>query len=349
MDREGKASPDFIEKVVRTSLGRGSRRLVVKPGLGLDTGVIALGGGRVLILTVDPVSAVPSLGMELSGWLSVHLVASDFTTSGTRPEFATFSYNFPPEMSLSDREEYVRSVGDECGRLGVSIAGGHTGSYPGAGFSIIGAGSMFGFSLEGGYVSSSMARPGDRVLLTGHAAIEATAYLAYSFPEYVGQKVGRKAAKKAQEMIRLCSTVKAAEAAAKLGLGVNGITSMHDATEGGILGALAEMSAASGKAFVVNPDAIPVPAEVDGVCSAFGIEPLTSLSEGALLMTCSNRAVEGLLRAMSRAQVPTREIGSVKEGRGLWLAGGGGRPRLAPPMRDGYWEAYSRSVAGGLK
>jgi hydrogenase maturation factor len=344
LTRLGKLNPDTMERVVYRSLGRPTNRMLVGPGRGLDNAVLSLGHGKVMIMTVDPVSASRSIGMKLSAWLSVHLVASDYTTSGLRPEFATFSYNFPSEMSAGEVEEYLGEVGRECKRLGVTIAGGHSGSYPGAGFTVVGAGSMLGFTTEGGYLTAAMARPGDTVLMTKHAAIEAAAWLELSFGGFAEKRVGKAMVRKAREMIRSCSTVKEAAIAAGVGLGAEGVTSMHDATEGGILGGFGEMAAASKNAFVVDRRRIPVSDEAAAVCSAFGIDPLTSLSEGALLITCSPDATDGLLKRMKRGGIKVTEVGRVKEGEGLWVASRGRASRFAP-RPDGYWRAYERAAA----
>jgi hydrogenase expression/formation protein HypE len=337
-----------MKKVVYSYLGSPSRRIVVAPGRGVDCGIISVGGRRVMIVTADPISAIPALGMKLSAWLSVHLIASDYTTAGARPEFATFEYNFPTAMSPSERKEYVRVVGNECKNLGVAIVAGNTGSYPGGGFTVIGAGSMLGFCGERSYVTTSMARPGDSIFMTKHAAIEASATLARSFPFHTEKEVGRALAESAREMIVLCSTVADAVAAAGVGLRKDGITSMHDASEGGVLGGLEEMASACRCAFEVDIERIPVSAEARGVCSAFGIDPLTSLAEGSLLITCRPGATEELRKSMRRARIAVAEIGSVRKGTGLWISRGRGKAKPTGPPRDGYWRAYDRSVSLGL-
>ena len=249
-------------------------------------------------------------------------------------------------MTRPDREEYVRSVGAECERLGVTIVAGHTGSYPGGGYTVIGSGTMFGFAKEGGYVTPSRAEVGDSVVMTKHAAIEATGSLALSFPEFVEGKIGGRLAKKAKSTLRLCSTVADARAARTVGLGRGGVTSMHDATEGGVLGALSEMAAASAKRFEVVEDRVPVTPEASGVCSAFGLDPLATMAEGALLITCSSERTEALLRAMSRAGVEAREIGKVREGTGLDLRG---KERKGGTGPDPYWSAYEDAVRRRLR
>ena len=294
-----------------------------------------------MILTVDPISAIPSLGMRLSAWMSVHLIASDYTTSGNDPELATFSYNFPGSMGGGPREEYVKSIGDECRRLGVAIVGGHTGSYPGAGFTVVGTGSMVGFAPEGGYIAPSMARPGDSVLMTKTAGIEATASLARSFPVFVDGKAGHRVGAASRNMTRDCSTVGDARAARKVGVGPGGVTSMHDATEGGVLGGLFEMSSACGRKFEVRTDSIPVSQEAAVVCRAFGLDPLRTMGEGALLLTCAPDRTEGLVTTLRRSGSQATKVGEVKEGQGLRMIGSRGREADYGPGPDEYWDAYA--------
>ncbi len=341
---EGKAGARFMEGTVFSHLGARGRRVSVGPGRGLDNAVLSIGLGRALILTVDPISILPEFGMRLSAWLSVHLIASDYTSSGCDPEFATFTYNFPRSTHAAGREEYIRSIGSECKKLGVSIVGGNTGSYPGAAYTVVGTGSMLGTAAAGKYVTPSMARAGDVVLVTKHAAIEATGSLAISFTDFVEAKLGRAVASRARNTIRFCSTVEDARAARRVGLGRDAVTAMHDATEGGILGALDEMAYASRHAFEVDPSTIPVPDEVAKVCSLFGLDPLRTMGEGALLITCHPGQVDELRRKVTKAGYPLTEIGRVKEGEGLWLSRPGSRNLKFSPVPDRYWAAYAKGT-----
>ena len=348
MAPDGKETPAFMKKVVYPNLGSQSRRLKVGPGIGLDNGVISLGNRRVLIVTTDPVSAIPAFGMKLSGWLSVHLIASDLTSSGIDPEFAIFTYNFPPLMSSYEREEYIRAIGAECRNLGIAIAAGHTGTYPGGGYTVIGSGTMFGFAKEGRYLTPAMAKIGDRILMTKHAAIEAAASLALSFPEYVERKVGPGIARRAKSLVKLCTTVGDARTTGRAGLGPRGVTTMHDATEGGVLGALDEIAGASRKAFEVDAGKIPVSGEAAAVCRAFRIDPLVTMAEGALLITCRPWRVDEVSRRLRRSGIDVTEIGVVKEGEGLTVARGGRSNRFRA-RQDRYWTAYEDAVRQGLE
>lgn len=337
-----------MERTVYAHLGAVKNAGVVRPGIGLDNGVVRLAGGMVLIVTVDPVSAVPAFGMKLSAWLSVHLIASDFTTSGRDPEHATFSYNFPRTMAEIEREEFVASIGDACRELGVDIVAGHTGSYPGGGFTVIGAGSMMAEAPAGGFVTPAMAEAGDSIVMTKQAATEAAGSLAMSFPSFVEKATGFPAERTGRKLLSSCTTVPDARSARKLGVGPGGITSMHDATEGGVLGALDEMATASGKAFQVEVDRVPVSPEVHAICRAFRLDPLETMGEGALFITCGPDRVEELLRTLRRDGIPASEVGKVKRGKGLSLVDAR-HVRAFVRRPDPYWRRYAEATANRLK
>lgn len=343
----GKETGRFMDEAVYAHLGFRSRRTIVKPGKGLDNGVLSMGHGRVMIITADPVSVIPSMGTRRSAWLSVHLVASDYTASGVDPEFAVFAYNFPSDMPAKDREEYVRCVGDECRELGIAIAAGHTGSYPGGGYTVIGTGVMFGTAPNHEYITPAMARSGDSILMTKHAAIEATASLALSFPSFAADRIGAELARQAREQVALCSTVRDARTARRIGIGEDAVTSMHDATEGGVLGGLEEMAYASRRCFTVDVERIPVAAETKAICAEFGIDPLRTMGEGSLLMTCRPDRVAELARVLSRRGVPNAEIGRVGRGEGLLLRTAGGKVERFEQGLDRYWGAYAAAVSRG--
>ncbi len=336
-------------QAVYRHLGRQDKNVIVGPGRGLDNAFIALEKGKVMVISTDPVSVIPQVGPNKSAWLSVHLIASDIATSGLPPHFAAFSLNLPKEMGSSQKEEYVTSLGDACRELNVTVVSGHTGTYPGAGFTVVGGGVMFAFANEGDYVDPSMARVGDRVLMTKGSAIEATASLAWAFPTLTEKKVGSKLFARAKSLLNQCTVVKDAMIARSVGLGKEGVSSMHDATEGGVLGALDEMAHASTKAFVVDTNSILVSEETKSVCSAFGIDPLTSLSEGTMLLTCRPGRVNKLREKMLASGLRIADVGFVETGTGLWLNREEGRLNRFRSKPDGYWHAYSSAVRAGTK
>ena len=348
--RFGKLESGVISDIVFRNLGAPNPAVKVGPRGGFDNAVVSIGGGKSLILTSDPVSMIPAIGMKRSAWLSLHHLVSDFTTSGLKPEFAVFDFNLPRELTLVQLKGYFRALGEECERLGISIVAGHTGRYPGGGFTVVGGGVVFGVARDGGYLTPEMASRGDAIILTKGAAIETTAILANSFPETVERELGSKMLRRARGYLSLCSTVGDALVAVS-GASRGGVTSMHDATEGGVLGALHEHAVASGRSFLVEKRRIRVSEETQGVCSIFRTDPLLSLSGGALIITCKRESVEELIGRLGRKGLKSFDIGGVGERgrRGLWFTSDEGRAkRFIPHERDPYWDAYEKAVERGL-
>ncbi len=351
-DQLGKVSRKFLDGTIFRNLGARNPAAIIGPGHGFDNAVLSLGDKRVLVVTADPLSIMPSVGMEESARLTIHLLASDFTTSALTPQFAMLDFNLPPEIRLEDFERYIKALGSECKKLGITIVGGHTGKYPGCGFTIVGGGVLFGMGSEDRYLAPSMLNSGDKVIMTKGAAFAATGFLSKLFPNKVGEELGGELLDSAKSYLSRCSTVKDAIVASSVGVRKDGITAMHDATEGGVLGALYELSSASRKAIVVERERIFISRETRSICSLFRLDPLTSLSAGTLLITCRPNRVDEVQRRLSKNGIESFVIGTVmgeREKKGLWISAQGkkkAKPFMAPEA-DPYWTAYLEAVARG--
>src|SRR6266699_691623 len=154
----------------------------------------------------------------------------------------------------------------------------HTARYDGCNWPMVGGATCAAIGPENAFVTPTMAQPGDRVVVTKGAAIEATALFAATFPDRLAKGVGEAVTAAADRLFEHMTVVPEARIAAGYGLRDRGVTAMHDATEGGVLGALAELAAASRVGLRIELDAIPVRPEVRLVCDYVGIDPYISIS-----------------------------------------------------------------------
>jgi hydrogenase maturation factor len=124
---------------------------------------------------------------------------------------------------------------------------------------------------------------------------------------------------------------------------------MHDATECGVIGGLFEVAQASGTGIVVEKDRIPVPPAVLAICSHFGMDPLTSISEGTLIITVRPEKVQNLLAALKARGIAAEAIGHlVEEEKGFNIVEGGKQHSLAHPRVDPFWSAMKEAMEKGL-
>jgi hydrogenase expression/formation protein HypE len=178
-------------------------------------------------------------------------------------------------------------------------------------------------------VTSAGARAGDALILTKWAGLEGTAILATDLARYLEGRLDAALIARARALAERLSVVPEGVLAAELGA-----SALHDPTEGGVLGALWEMSEASGLGYEVEAEAVPLLEETRRVCEVFGADPLRLISSGALLVAGPDaaRMVEGL-----RAQgIPATRIGTVLERERL-VVEHGRRVEVGPVVRDELW------------
>ncbi len=338
----GKIDDRTFTALFRNRLGRPDRTVLVPPRTGIDAGVVDIGGGQVLVVAEDPIFTMPRLPLRMFGWFTVHIGASDVAVMGVKPRYMTYSLLLPPETGGADLRTIVDSIHRAARELGIAVVGGHTGFYPGFVAPTIGGITVFAVTKKGRYVTPAGARPGDAVILTKGPAIETAALLSVLREEELRGRYPERLIKKAKALCRSISVVKDALAAVAAG----GVTAMHDATEGGVVGGLYEIAAASGVGMEVDERRVLYPPEVQMVCEAFGLDPLHAIAEGSLLITARARAVAGVLRNLARAGIAASVIGRVtaQPRKRLLRRSDGRTERLAIPKQDPFWPAFFKGL-----
>jgi hydrogenase maturation factor len=339
--RTGKATAELFEQVILRRLGRSDPDVLVGPRHGVDVGVVRVGGGMAMALTADPVFVVPAYGWDRAAWFAVHILASDAATSGLPLRWMSVDLNLPPEITDEDLTALWDAFSRTCDDLGIAVATGHTARYDGCTWPMVGGATCIALGPEDAFVTPTMARPGDRVVVTKGAAIEATALFAATFPDRLAAGIGDDAVKRADALFEGMTVVPEARVAAAFGLRDEGVTSMHDATEGGVLGGLLEVAVASDVGLRVELDAIPVLPEVATVCDHVGIDPYISISEGTLIATVVPQRADAFVGVLGEAGIDAAVVGEVLEpGAGRVLVAEGSERSLEHPGLDPFWGAF---------
>jgi hydrogenase expression/formation protein HypE len=242
-------------------------------------------------------------------------------------------------------------MSEEWEALGVAVVAGHTGRYEGSNGTVIGAATVIGIGDEGRYVAPPMARPGDRVIVTKGFAIETTAVVAHLCPERLGQRLDHDGIERARAFVERVSVVADCRAALRTGVREQGVTALHDATEGGVLGGLVELARGAACDLRIERARIPLAPEARAACETFGVDPGWTLSEGTLLATVRPVQAGPVLQALTEDGIEAADAGEVVAGPGVvWLTEADGRvTKLAVPEADPYWPAYDRAVREGWR
>jgi len=344
----GKVSADIFDEIILPHLGRKRSEVLVGPQNGVDVGVVDLGNGQVMVTTTDPIFVVPPYGWERSGWFAVHILASDAATSGLAPTHITMDLNLPLSITREEFEKLWQVMHQECDKIGMAVISGHTGRYEGCDYPMIGGATVICIGLKDKYVTPTMARVGDSIIITKGAAVEASGLFAVTFPQKVAERYGETVAKEAEEIFWQMSVVEDALTAVEVGVHDDGVTAMHDATECGVWGGLFEIAQASKVGVVVDKEKIIVQDLVGKVCDVFGIDPYSSISEGTLIITCRPHKANEVTERLKNKGILASIIGEiVPTEKGMHYFENGKKIELVHPKVDPFWVAFGKAASEG--
>jgi hydrogenase maturation factor len=344
--RTGKATSELFEQVILRRLGARDDDVLVGPQHGVDVGVVRVADGVAMALTADPVFVVPAYGWERAAWFAVHILASDASTSGLPLRWMSVDLNLPPSISDEDLTTLWDAFHRACEDLGIAVVTGHTGRYDGCDWPMVGGATCLALGPADAFVTPTMARAGDVVVVTKGAAIEATALFAATFPQRLTAGVGEETVQAADRLFESMTVVPEAVLARRFGLRDAGVTSMHDATEGGVLGGLLEVAAASGTGIHVDRERIPIRPEVRAVCDHVGMDPYTAISEGSLIATVVPERADAFVDELGGAGIDAAIVGELRPAAdGHRVVVDGREEPLTHPGLDPFWGAFGAWAA----
>jgi hydrogenase expression/formation protein HypE len=346
----GKIVHVLFEQFMGAKFGCENSDVLAGPQFGVDVSVVSLPGNMAMALTSDPLSLIPSLGLEESAWLSVHLMANDMATTGYGPQFGQFVLNLPDTFSSSDFSIYWNYIHTFCKNIGVAITGGHTGFIAGQNSTIAGGGTFVSVGKKSKMRLSKNAKPGQVLLLSKSCAISSAAILAMSFPETVKNKVGMEVQQAACGSFYETSSLPDALAAVGESNQYTEVTAMHDVTEGGVLGAVYELATASGCGVNIFEEKLPIGEIQKHVCDVFSLDPRYCIGAGAMLFACEANHAQIVIDRLIQKGINCTEIGVLTEaGKGINSIENEVSSPIVYKQDDPYWVAFFKALNAGWK
>lgn len=297
----GKIPPKVLERIVLNPIRDFSVKrsdVMIRPKTGEDCSAIDL-GGELCVLSTDPIT-----GAEKDmGYIAVHINCNDAASSGAEPIGILLTVLLPPYSTEDMLSEIMDGVYRAAMELGIEVLGGHTEVTAVVNKPVISA-TVIAKTLNRNFISTGGAKAGQDVIMTKWAGLEGTAIIAKDYEESLRGLLSDEMIQKAQHMSGFLSVVKEAKIAI-----AHGATAMHDATEGGILGAAWEMADCSELGIDLYLDKIPVKNETKLICQAAGINPYGLISSGTLMIA----AFEGelLVKELEKAGIEGAVIGKI--------------------------------------
>ena len=326
----GKVSPEILKSIVLEKSGSHSLKLLVKPKIGGNFSVVQL-NSLFLLCTSDPITGVS----KDIGWYAVNVSANDIATSGASPKFLQSVILLPEGSTESDLEKIAGDIDRAAKKIGISVTGGHTEIVKGLSSPIV---TTTCYTITKKYITSADAKKGDAIIMTKTAGIEGTSIIAKSkkFSEGIPKSLLNKAA----QQLNMISVVKEAILAFRTGL----VHSMHDPTEGGVVGGLSEMAEASGIGFKIYREKIPIAEETKTICKIKKIDPLFLISSGSLLVSVDPAGKEKIIKTLELNGVQATEIGEFTESGRILVDEKGKENNISGSIIDELWKMEKSEI-----
>lgn len=298
-----KLRPESLKKYVLDRFKSNDSSVVLQADIGIDAAAVKACDEFLVGIHPDPISgAVKHLGT-----LSIIIPANDVAMIGAYPKFFTSVILLPDGSSEDLVDMITNSMRKALDRYGALMVGGHT-EFTDSVKRPITITTAFGILKSSNLVDIRNTKEGDLIIMSKYAGIEGTAVLSSDFREtLIARGVSEKTLDAGEEMINLVSVVEEATLLSREGL----VSGMHDPTEGGLLGGLAEMAYASGKLIRVYADKILLHEATIEITKALGLDPLRILSSGALLASVPRERVEDAVSLLRKNKIEASVIGEV--------------------------------------
>ncbi len=251
----------------------------------LDDGASIRVGGKEVILTMDGHTVDPIFfpGGDL-GRLAVCGAVNDTAVMGADPVAILDSIIVEEGYPIADLKRLVASMNEAAVEAGVAIISGDfkvmpAGSLDGVVISTVGVG-----ILRGPRILDSLARPGDKVIVTGTVGDHGIALM--SVREGLSFQT-----ELVSDVSPIVETVRAALTAGE-------VHSMKDATRGGLTSALNEIAEKSKVSIWLEDGRVPVKRAVRSASEMLGLDPYEVTCEGKAVMCVAPEKAEDVLKAI---------------------------------------------------
>jgi len=298
--KSGKVPNGVLENIILKDIVNRRSEVFIGPGVGEDCSAVDL-GGDICVLSSDPITG----STKDIGRLTVHINLNDLASSGAEPIGLMVTILAPDGASEKELAEIMNQINDTAKLTNVDILGGHTEVTTAVNKFVV-MSTAIGKVKKERIVSTAGAQAGDSIIITKYAGLEGTAIIVSEKVNELVNVLSDEEIKEALSYFDELSVIP--EGKISVDFGVN---SMHDVTEGGILGAVWEVAEASGKGAQINYDKIPVSGVTQKISSHYSIDYLRLISSGSMIICCKNGAE--LSRLLDEASIPNAVIGTITE------------------------------------
>ncbi len=322
--RTGKISESVLKRSVLREIKSNREGLIKGAEVGADCAFLSwkdapfqAAGEELIAFSTQTVT----LPVENAAYLAVMAAANNLAAEGAKPRAVTLALTFPKDAEEELLKNAMKQAQRCCDGLQLQIAGGHTEVSPAVNSPVITA------TVAGNALNANLSKilsggrnnvrnhgkddcrdaAGMDIVISKWIGLEGTTVLASEKGVELESRYPIHLINQAKAFEKYLSVAEEAAVALK-----SGVYAMHDIRNGGVFGALWELSRKIGVGLTVNLKDIPIKQETIEICEFFNLNPYELLSGGSLLMVTENG--EELTEKLGQMGISAAVIGKTNSG-----------------------------------
>ena len=279
------------------------KEVLVGANLGGDTASLLAEGS--FCVHTDPITGAT----EEIGSLAIKVVLNDISAGFGEPIAVLLTLLLPESMDESDVKRIMLDAEREAENWNVEIVGGHTEFTDAVNRPIVNA---VGIGKRAGNYKPYAPKVGDSIIVTKNLALEGSFILAEQHAKKLSLSQGE--LDELRHYAESTSVMREAEVVRLSGLPAL----MHDITEGGVLGAVAEISDIAKIGIQIELTSTLVSELTQKICDTLGVNPYRLISSGSMLIITPNG--QKMSELLATKGIKATIIGKVTDDAGAYLS-----------------------------
>lgn len=308
----GKMPENVLKRSVLRQIKMKREEVICGAGVGEDCAVFSFSGETPFMTCMQEAAVAVKQDSAESGLSGrpfttlaalIQRCANNLAAGGARMRAVLIAFLLPEETEEAVIKALMSDAERKCSELNVCIAGGQTriSREVKAPMAVV---TGYGIPFEDRIAGKAI--PGQDVVISKWIGLEGTAVLARRSREKLLARYPAYLVEEAACFDRWLSVIPEAATAIK-----SGVCAMHDASEGGIFGALWELAECAGVGLTIDLKKLPLRQETVEVCECYNVNPYELLSGGSLVMTSGDGP--GLVTALEAEGIPAVIVGKVTD------------------------------------
>ncbi len=289
----GKLSTEKLNELILSKIEHTSSTSLSHPKIGEDSALYK-SDSSIIAISSDPITGASNN----IGSLSIVISSNDIAAAGALPTGVMLTLLLPVDSTEEDVSNIVQDAQSKANELGIDILGGHTEITTAVNKPVMCATSI------GNLVKHLPGiKPDTDIVITKSLAIEGTSIL---FNDFLRDKniISEELVNEINAMSSDISVIKESKIAC-----LHDVYAMHDITEGGLIGALYEMTYGEKIGFEIDYSKLNIKESTARVCEYFSVDPLYLISSGSLLICVSREDSKALVEDLNKKGISASLIG----------------------------------------